>query len=73
MDNDASLGIFFRDGIYDMLCAINEASAATAIAKADGAADTRQLKAYRDGYRAALVAIALAFGISPQSIWGGQK
>jgi len=58
------LDIWFSEDIRNALLAADEASGRTAIYCPDGPA----LQAYRAGYRAALVTVALAFGISPAVI-----
>ena len=78
------LDIWFAEDIRNALLAANEASAATVavIAEVGGgpSTDSRQpkadsinlatvrLRAYREGYKAALATLALAFGIAPQAI-----
>lgn len=63
------LDIWFREDILHALQAADQASATTAAALeyalggAEGAGDPRYLRAYREGYRAALVTVAVAFGI----------
>jgi hypothetical protein len=59
------LDIFCRADIANALLAVEEASSATAAAMLDGVHDVEKLRAYRQGYRAALSAVALAFGLSP--------
>ena len=75
------LDIWFVEDIRNALLAANEANAATSAAVADTmvteAADllprqqtrTCILRAYREGYAAALATIALAFGLSPTALW----
>ena len=69
------LDIWFREDIYNALLAANEANAATTIIIAEVSEDVRllplTLRVYREGYKAALSTVALAFGISPQAILGG--
>ena len=60
-----ALDIFFSEDIRNALMAANEASSATA-AVVDIPNPT--LRAYRQGYRAALATVALAFGLSPAII-----
>lgn len=68
-----SLDIWFREDILHALRAADQASATTAAAlehalggaEGAGAGDPRYLRAYREGYRAALVTVAMAFGIEP--------
>jgi hypothetical protein len=75
------LDIWFREDITNALKAAEQASATTAAAmehalsgpstgsgcKAEGSVvgDPRYLRAYREGYKAALVTVATAFGITP--------
>ena len=67
------LDIWFAEDIRNALLAANEASAATAaiIAEQDlsGPQAIMILRAYHKGYRAALVTVALAFGLPPQTIY----
>ncbi|MBC7248915.1 MAG: hypothetical protein H5T62_01395 [Anaerolineae bacterium] len=68
-----SLDIWFREDILHALRAADQASATTAAAlehalggaEGAGVGDPRYLRAYREGYRAALVTVAMAFGIEP--------
>jgi hypothetical protein len=60
------LDIFCRADIANALLAVEEASSATAAAMLDAGSDPARLRAYRQGYRAALTAVALAFGLSPR-------
>ncbi|MBC7250504.1 MAG: hypothetical protein H5T62_09490 [Anaerolineae bacterium] len=60
-----SLDIWFREDILHALQAADQASATTAAAMGEVAGDPRYLRAYREGYRAALVTVAIAFGIEP--------
>ena len=60
------LDIYNREHIANALLAADEASFATAIAIADLVDDPGKLRAYRQGYRAALATVALAFGLSPR-------
>ena len=77
------LDIWFAEDIRNALLAANEASAATARVCAaaggyGGVEASRRLastepypsllRAYLEGYRAALATVALAFGIAPQAI-----
>lgn len=71
------LDIWFTEDIRNALRAANEASAATAavIAEVVGEAQSPStewlavsLRAYRQGYMAALATVALAFGIGPQEV-----
>ncbi len=59
------LDIYCRADIANALLAAEEASSATAAAMIDMVGDPVKLRAYREGYRAALAAVALAFGLSP--------
>ena len=74
------LGIWFENDVRNILLAANEANAATSAAVANTivieAADplsyqrTRAcIRAYREGYAAALATMALAFGLSPAALW----
>lgn len=67
-----SLDIWFAEDIRNALLAANEGSAQTAavMAEANGDDDLLvvTLRAYRKGYKAALITMALAFGIAPQSL-----
>jgi len=65
-----SLDIFFSDDIRNALLAANEASGQTAamVATLDPRLGPGELRAFRDGFKAALVTVALAFGLAPQSI-----
>lgn len=59
-----SLDIWFREDILHALQAADQSSATTAAAlEGAGISDPRYLRAYRQGYRAALAAIAIAFGL----------
>jgi|GEM_PF-1936226 len=72
------LDIWFREDILHALKAAEQASATTAAAiehalgspstgsgrQAEEAGDPRYLRAYREGYRAALITVATAFGIA---------
>lgn len=62
----AGLDIYCREDIANALLAAEEASAATAAAMIDIIGDPVKLRAYREGYRAALATVALAFGLSPR-------
>jgi len=63
-----SLDIFFIEDIRNTLVAAREASMATARVCAAGGGDLAVLQAYLEGYRAALVTVALAFGLEPATI-----
>jgi hypothetical protein len=62
------MSIFCLEDIRNAIRAANEASSATAEAAMEGDADG--LKYWRRGYRAALITLALAFGLSPAIIDG---
>lgn len=66
------LDIWFTEDVRNALLAADEASLATAgVIVVLGEPDSDQLKlirVYREGYRAALCAVALAFGLKPQSV-----
>lgn len=69
------LDVWFAEDIRNALLAANEASAATARVCAalggcgrDESSTRLCLRAYREGYRAALATVALAFGIAPQTV-----
>ncbi len=57
------LDIYCRTDIANALLAAEQASSATAAVMLDAVDDPARLQAYRMGYRAALVAVALAFGL----------
>ncbi|RLC67801.1 MAG: hypothetical protein DRI52_10445 [Chloroflexi bacterium] len=73
------LDIWFREDILHALKAAEQASATTAAAMehalggAEGSVvgDARYLRAYREGYKAALVTVAMAFGITPSDNTSG--
>ena len=65
------LDIFFAEDIRNALLAANEASGATAFVGARVGGNVKLLRAYREGYKAALVTVALAFGLAPQVIRPG--
>lgn len=62
------MDIWFSEDIRNALLAASESSAATAAVAAQTTSDISLLWAYRDGFEAALVTIALAFGLAPKSI-----
>jgi hypothetical protein len=62
------LDLFFTEDIRNALLAANEASASTARVCAALGGDQVALRAYLEGYRAALTTVALAFGLSPAII-----
>ena len=59
------LDIWFREDITNALRAADVASSTTiaAVEDSDVQGDVRYLRAYREGWRAALATIALAFGL----------
>ncbi len=59
------LDIWFREDILHALQAADQASATTAAAMESVVGDPRYLCASREGYRAALITVAMAFGIEP--------
>jgi len=63
-----SIDIYFSDDIRNALLAAAEASSSTVRACAAAGGDHVTLLAYIAGYRAALIAVALAFGLAPQHI-----
>ena len=75
------LDIWFREDILHALKAAEQASATTAAAMehalggAEGSVvgDARYLRAYREGYKAALVTVAMAFGITPSDNTSGDS
>ena len=58
-----ALDVWFKDDIKNSLLSVNQASGDAATIVINGLVDPRELRAYRAGFRAALVSIALAFGI----------
>jgi hypothetical protein len=64
------LDIFFIEDVRNALLAADEASSSTARACAAVSGDQVTLRAYLEGYRAALTTVALAFGLSPAIIAG---
>ena len=62
------LDIFFADDVRHALMAADEASTSTARVCAAVGGDQVTLRAYLEGYRAALATVALAFGLSPAII-----
>ncbi len=58
-----SLDIWFADDIRNALMAADRASGSTTAALQGVARDVDYLRAYRQGYRAALATIAAAFGL----------
>jgi hypothetical protein len=67
------LDIWFREDIRNAILAADEASSSTARVCAAGGGDQVTLRAYLEGYRAALTTVALAFGLSPDIIAGPQR
>jgi hypothetical protein len=62
------LDIFFSEDVRNALLAADEASSSTARVCAAVGGDQVALRAYLEGYRAALTTVALAFGLSPAII-----
>ena len=62
------LDIFFAEDIRNALLAADEASSSTARVCAAVGGYQVTLRAYLEGYRAALTTVALAFGLSPALI-----
>lgn len=63
-----SLDVYFRDDIANILRAVNQAGEGMAVempTKDDG--EVRELAAFRRGFRAALGAVATAFGLIEES------
>ena len=68
-----ALDIYFREDIVNAILAANEASASTAVAVAGSTAgNPTYLRAFREGYKAALITLALAFGIKLETDTPGQ-
>lgn len=67
------LDIFFSEDIRNALQAADEASSSTARVCAAVGGDQVTLRAYLEGYRAALTTVALAFGLSPDIITGQRE
>jgi hypothetical protein len=63
-----ALDIYFSEDIRNALLAADEASTSTARACAAVDGDQVTLRAYMEGYRAALSTVALAFGLMPSVI-----
>lgn len=61
-----SLDIWFSEDIKHILLAAERASASSLAQAAECATDLQTLRAYQRGYRAALSAVALACGLSPE-------
>jgi len=64
------LDIFFAEDVRNALLAANEANAQTATVAVEAGGDVVVLRAHREGFRAALATIALAFGLRPRAILG---
>jgi hypothetical protein len=64
-EGEMALDIWFADDVTNALKAAEQASATTAAAMESVVGDPRYLRAYREGYRAALITVATAFGITP--------
>jgi hypothetical protein len=62
------LDIFFTEDVHNALVAAYEASSSTARVYTAAGGDQATLRAYLEGYRAALTTVALAFGLSPAII-----
>ena len=62
-----SLDIYFKDDVASALLAADRASGSTAAALRGVTGDVDYLRAYRQGYRAALATIAVAFGLTAQA------
>ncbi len=62
------LDIFFAEDVRNALLAADEASSSTARVCAAVSGDPVTLRAYLEGYHAALTTVALAFGLSPAII-----
>ena len=65
MNSDTDLGIFFREGIRDMLLAIDEANLDACRQLADP-----EVRIYRMGFAAAIRAVSTAFGITLPNVRG---
>ena len=61
--NDTDLGIFFREGIANILLAIDEANLDMV-----SRLDAPEVRIYRAGFAAAIHAVSLAFGLAPRAI-----
>lgn len=62
-----SLDIWFREDIKHILVAAERASDLSIAQAEESAADLATLRAFRRGYRAALTAVALACGLTPNN------
>ena len=60
------LDVWFREDVLNALLAADQASAATVAAVGNDVLDPATVRAFRQGFRAALVTVALAFGIAPE-------
>jgi uncharacterized protein GlcG (DUF336 family) len=67
------LDIFFAEDIRNALMAADEASSSTARVCAAVSGDQVTLRAYLEGYRAALTTVALAFSFAPSVIAGRRE
>lgn len=67
------LDVFFLGDIRNALMAADEASSSTARMCAAVGGDQVTLRAYLEGYCAALTTVALAFGLSPSIITSHQR
>ena len=61
------LDVYFREDVLHALLAAEQASAATVAILGD-AAHPAQVRAFRQGYRAALATVAIAFGLDPAAV-----
>ncbi len=61
------LDVWFRDDITAALLAADQASATTVAALGDGTVNPETIRAFRQGFRAALATVALAFGLEPKN------
>jgi len=68
-----ALDIFFSEDIRNALLAADEASSSTVRMCADGGGDRVILRAYLEGYRAALTTVALAFGLAPSAFAAARR
>jgi len=68
------LDIWFPEDIRNALLAADEASAQTAamMATLQPKPNPKELRAFRDGFKAALISVALAFGLAPQAIMANE-
>lgn len=63
-----ALDMWFKDDITNILLSLDLALAATS-----RWAEGSQVEAYRHGYEAALMATAVAFGLSPRVVLGASR